>query len=81
MIARLKSVNFFNSFMKYFKNTSWFFGEKILRVILGFIAGVWVVRYLGPAQFGLLSSEELHDYKFDSSDIIKFRYKKIKDYF
>ena len=24
MIARLKSVNFFNSFMKYFKNTSWF---------------------------------------------------------
>jgi O-antigen/teichoic acid export membrane protein len=49
MIARLKSVNFFNSFMKYLKKTSWFFGEKILLVILGFIVGVWVVRYLGPA--------------------------------
>ena len=41
--------------MKYFKNTSWLFGEKILRMIVGLFVGIWVARYLGPEQFGLLS--------------------------
>ena len=41
--------------MKYFRNTSWLFGEKILRMIVGLFVGIWVVRYLGPEQFGLLS--------------------------
>ena len=41
--------------MKYFKNTSWLFAEKILRMIVGLLVGVWVARYLGPEQFGLLS--------------------------
>ena len=41
--------------MKYFKNTSWLFGEKILRMIVGLFVGVWVARYLGPEKFGLFS--------------------------
>lgn len=41
--------------MKYFRNTSWLFGEKILRMVVGLFVGVWVARYLGPDQFGLLS--------------------------
>ncbi|MBU1927522.1 flippase [bacterium] len=41
--------------MKYFKNTSWLFGEKILRMVVGLFVGVWVARYLGPEQFGLFS--------------------------
>ena len=41
--------------MKYFKNTSWLFGEKILRMFVGLFVGVWVARYLGPEQFGLFS--------------------------
>ncbi len=41
--------------MKYFKNTSWLFGEKILRMIVGLFVGIWVARYLGPEQFGLFS--------------------------
>ncbi len=41
--------------MKYFKNTSWLFGEKILRMIVGVFVGIWVARYLGPEQFGLFS--------------------------
>ncbi len=41
--------------MKYFKNTSWLFGEKILRMAIGLFVGIWVVRYLGPEQFGLFS--------------------------
>ena len=41
--------------MKYFKNTSWLFGEKILRMIVGLFVGIRVARYLGPEQFGLFS--------------------------
>jgi O-antigen/teichoic acid export membrane protein len=41
--------------MKYFRNTSWLLGEKILRMTLGLFVGVWVARYLGPEQFGLFS--------------------------
>lgn len=41
--------------MKYFKNTSWLFGEKIFRMVVGLFVGIWVARYLGPEQFGLFS--------------------------
>ena len=42
-------------FRKYFANTSWLFGEKILRMTVGLFVGVWVARYLGPEKFGLFS--------------------------
>lgn len=41
--------------MKYLKNTSWLFGEKILRMTVGLFVAVWVTRYLGPEKFGLFS--------------------------
>lgn len=41
--------------MRYFTNTSWLFGERILRIIVGLFVGIWVARYLGPEQFGLFS--------------------------
>jgi len=34
-------------------NTGWLFADKILRMGVGLFVGVWVARYLGPAQFGL----------------------------
>ncbi|MGY5580767.1 flippase [Vibrio cincinnatiensis] len=40
---------------KYGKNTLWLLGEKVLRMTLGLLVGVWVARYLGPEKFGLLS--------------------------
>ncbi len=55
MITKLRSLRNHEGFMKYFKNTSWLFGEKILRMIVGLFVGVWVARYLGPEQFGLFS--------------------------
>ena len=36
-------------------NIGWLFFDKILRMGVGFIVGVWIVRYLGPEQFGKLS--------------------------
>ncbi|MEO1941195.1 MAG: flippase, partial [Candidatus Thioglobus sp.] len=41
--------------MRYFANTSWVFGEKMLRMVSGLLVGFWVARYLGPEQFGLFS--------------------------
>jgi PST family polysaccharide transporter len=36
-------------------NTGWLFGDKVLRMGVGLLVGVWVARYLGPEQFGLLN--------------------------
>jgi len=55
MFLKLKSLKNHQGFIKYFKNTSWLFFEKILRMVIGLFVGIWVARYLGPEQFGLLS--------------------------
>ncbi len=44
-----------SSFKKYLANTSWLFLEKILRILLSFVVTIFVVRYLGPKDFGLYS--------------------------
>lgn len=40
---------------RYGINTAWLFSEQVLRLIAGFLVGVWVARYLGPEKFGLFS--------------------------
>ena len=49
--------NFLTSqeFRKYFANTSWLLGERVLRMIISLFVGIYVARYLGPERFGLLS--------------------------
>jgi len=49
--------NFFArpGFRKYFANTSWLLGERILRMAISLFVGIYVARYLGPERFGLLS--------------------------
>jgi O-antigen/teichoic acid export membrane protein len=42
-------------FRRYFANTSWMLAEQILRIIAWLLVGIWVARYLGPEQFGILS--------------------------
>ena len=42
-------------FRKYFENTSWLLGERILRMVISLFVGIYVARYLGPERFGLLS--------------------------
>ena len=41
--------------MKYLKNTSWLFLERTLKITTSILIGAWVARYLGAANFGLLS--------------------------
>ncbi|MBE9126894.1 MULTISPECIES: flippase [unclassified Coleofasciculus] len=36
-------------------NLSWLFADKVLELALSLVVGVWVTRYLGPTQFGILT--------------------------
>jgi len=40
---------------KLFKNISWLFYDKIIRILGGLLVGIWVARYLGPGDFGVLN--------------------------
>ena len=57
MIANLKLLVQNKGFMRYFQNTSWLMAEKIIRMGVGFFVSVWIARYLGPDQFGMLMEE------------------------
>lgn len=36
-------------------NTAWQVSEKLARLVIGLVVGIWIARYLGPGQFGLLN--------------------------
>ncbi len=41
--------------MSYFVNSSWMLAEQFLKTISAIFVGIYVARYIGPEQFGLLS--------------------------
>jgi O-antigen/teichoic acid export membrane protein len=41
--------------VRYARNTSWLLAEKLLRFLAGMFVGIWIARYLGPTDFGILS--------------------------
>ena len=40
---------------KIIRNISWLFFDKITRILGGLVIGIWVARYLGPNDFGVLN--------------------------
>jgi O-antigen/teichoic acid export membrane protein len=48
-------MKFSLGFKKYFKNTSWLFFDRAFKKIVSFLVGIYVIRYLGPEKFGILS--------------------------
>ncbi|NOZ24821.1 MAG: flippase [Nitrospirae bacterium] len=36
-------------------NTGWLFADRLFRMVVGLFVGVWVARYLGPEQYGVLN--------------------------
>ncbi|APY12788.1 hypothetical protein BWZ22_06965 [Seonamhaeicola sp. S2-3] len=44
-----------DGFKKYASNTFWMTFEKIIRLTINLFVGVWLARYLGPSEFGLLN--------------------------
>jgi O-antigen/teichoic acid export membrane protein len=55
LINKLITIREHQGFIRYFANTSWLFVEQVLRMIAGFLVGVWVARYLGPEKYGIFS--------------------------
>jgi O-antigen/teichoic acid export membrane protein len=47
-------MNFSSEFKKIIRNTGFLFGEKVINMGLGLFVGIWVARYLGPEDYGLL---------------------------
>lgn len=43
------------SLRKIINNTGWLFFDNILRMGVGFFINAWIIRYLGPERFGVLS--------------------------
>jgi O-antigen/teichoic acid export membrane protein len=42
-------------FQKYFRNTGWMLGGRFFTLLISFTVGVYIARYLGPANYGRLS--------------------------
>ncbi|MFA5754389.1 MAG: flippase [Patescibacteria group bacterium] len=42
-------------FKRYFANTGWLFGGQIFSLIISFFVGIWIARYLGPGNYGILN--------------------------
>lgn len=55
IITELKERWWDAGFQKYLKNTGWAFFGKFVSLIISFFAGIYVIRHLGPANYGLLS--------------------------
>jgi len=55
MITKLKILSKNQSFMSYLKNSSWMVAEYILRIFSGVLVSIYIARFLGPEQFGILS--------------------------
>jgi O-antigen/teichoic acid export membrane protein len=41
--------------MRMLTNVAWIFGDNVVRTGVRVVLGVWIARYLGPEQFGMLS--------------------------
>lgn len=57
MLDKLKSADqkLSPGFRKIIRNIGWLSAERLIRMGLSFFVGVYVIRYLGPEQFGKLS--------------------------
>lgn len=53
--AALGKLRASKGFQRYFKNTFWLASEKIITLVVSFVVGVLVARFLGPSDLGVIS--------------------------
>ena len=51
----IKALRLGTGSKKYLVNTSWLFMEQAARMVVGLFVSVWLIRYLGPDRYGILS--------------------------
>ena len=54
-IQKVTGWEFSTSYKKVIGNTGWLIFDRVLRMAVGIYVIIWVARYLGPEQFGLLN--------------------------
>lgn len=52
---RLQNILLHQGFIRYFHNTNWLFFGRISTLAVSFLVSIYVARYLGPSNYGLLS--------------------------
>jgi O-antigen/teichoic acid export membrane protein len=55
LVTTLRTVWNHAGFQKYFQNTSWLLGSKIVSLVISFLTTIFIARNLGPTNFGQLS--------------------------
>jgi PST family polysaccharide transporter len=55
LLLRLLQVKNSHRLRQVIRNTGWLFADRMLRIGVGLFVGVWVARYLGPANYGILN--------------------------
>lgn len=55
LVQNLKKIYLNKGFKKYSKNAFWMTFEKVIRLSINLFVGVWLARYLGPSDFGVLN--------------------------
>jgi O-antigen/teichoic acid export membrane protein len=55
LISKVHQAFNHKGFRKYLFNTGWLLVPRVLRLVVGLFVAVYVARYLGPEQFGVLS--------------------------
>ena len=53
-IGRLKGYLSRTGIQAAVRNSGWLIADKILRMVMGLVVGLWVARYLGPSNYGLM---------------------------
>ena len=52
---KFKKLKLSSGFTRYFLNTGWLLFNNVFGMVIALFVGIYVARYLGPANFGLLS--------------------------
>jgi len=55
MLGSIRKLASNELFLSYFRNTSWLMAESVVRMFIGITVIGWVARFLGTANFGLLT--------------------------
>lgn len=55
IISRVKEIWSHAGFQKYFRNAGWIFASRIASMVVSFVVAIWVARYLGPTNLGVIN--------------------------
>ena len=50
----------------YTSSTLWLLGERAIRTVVNFLLSIWLIRFLGPEQFGTLSFAQSYVFLFST---------------